>query len=114
MSLVPGHTLRSAVLILAFRRDGLACTDGGPQAPGAPVETVDRIAVVVLSLPEPKRDAARRGRALGPAPVAGVHDVEAARHARYPPRVHGKGVGRVAAVVAACVADVVARVRRRR
>ena len=101
MSLVPGHAPRSAVLILAFRRDGLACIDSGPQTPCTPVETIDRIAVIVLSLPEPKRHTARRWRALGPAPITSVHDVEAARHARYPGRVLRKGVGRVGAVVVA-------------
>ena len=101
MSLIPGQTPRSAVLILAFRRDGLARVDGGPQTPRTPVEAIDRIAVIVLALPEPKRDTARWWRALGAAPIAGVHDVEAARHARDPGRVLRKGVGRVGAVVVA-------------
>ena len=101
MSLVPGHTPLGAVLILAFGRDGLAGIDGGPQTPRTPVETIDRIAVIVLSLPEPKRDTARRWRALGTAPVASVHDVEAVRHAGYPGRVLRKGVGGVGAVVIA-------------
>ena len=113
MSLVPGQTPLGSVLILAFGRDGLACVDGGPQTSGTPVETVDRVAVIVLSLPEAKRDTARRWRALGPAPVIGVHDVEAARHARDPGRVLGKGVGRGGgAVVVAGVGDVVAGVGR--
>ena len=113
MSLVPGHTPRSAVLVLAFRRDGLACVDGGPQASRTPVETIDRIVIIVLALPEPKRDTARRWRALGAAPIAHVHDVEAVRHARYPGRVLRVGVRRGGgAFVVARVADVVARVGR--
>ena len=101
MSLVPGQIPLGAVLILAFRRDGLAGIDGGAQAPRTPVETIDRVAVIVLSLPEPKRDTARRWHALGAAPVASVHDVEAVGHAGYPGRVLRKGVGRGGAVVVA-------------
>ena len=108
MSLVPDRTPRSPVLVLAFRRHGLAGIDGGPQTPRTPVETVDRVAVVVFALPEAKRDAARRGRALGAGPIGGVHDVEAACHARYPGWVLRVGVGRVGAVVVAGVAHVVA------
>ena len=110
MSLIP-RTPRSAVLILAFRRDGLACVDGGPQTARTPVETIDRIVVIVLALPEPKRDTARRWRALGAAPIANVHDVETVRHTGYPGRVLRVGVGRGGgALVVARVADVVARV----
>lgn len=107
MRLVMKKRLRP-ILILTLGRNRLTGINRRRQTAHTPLIAIDRIAVIVLALPKPKRDPARRRRARVPGPIVGAQIVQTARHAGGPGGERSEGVGRVAAFVRACAGGVVA------
>ena len=110
MSLIPNHCPVRAILILTLRRHGLTGINRRRQTSHTPLITINRIIIIVLALPKPKRHPAHRRRALVTVPVGTVQGVQTPRHGTYPGRVGGGAIGRVPTVVGAGAAGAVARV----